>query len=193
MSEIKLCFGLGGPCSGKGTWIKGVQQVRTDVSVISMSKELLLKKEDPVVGPRVAMEMKLGLHVHHEVASECFWRVAGGVIYRDQDVIADGCIRTPQQALEYVNRLREHGIHKLLGIFIDTPADICLERMKERAKIENRVDDNESSMAVRMYLYEYVEKPAIQVLTELGIPIYRIDGRLEREERTRLAMEFLAA
>ncbi len=207
---FKVIIIAGGPCSGKGNVVsrlKGhlsgaylqrelaaghVPDRPLEPQVISMSAGLLAKRDDPVVGAMVAEQIKSGNHAEQAVCREVFGGECQKLVHGISDIIVDGVIRMPVQAEEFTRLMRDFPYpYELVCLFVDTPAQTRLDRMRERAKRENRIDDTDGAMARRQELYDSVEIPAVQRLNTMGVPVYRIDGSQTREGVATLAIQAL--
>jgi len=98
-----------------------------------------------------------------------------------QGVIFDGVPRRVGQAEFILKYLRDRGRTKMATIFVDTPRELCMERLLSRAQSEGRSDDTPGAIQTRFRYYDEVIVPTIEYLKH-QTTFFAIDGRPSTEE-----------
>lgn len=98
-------------------------------------------------------------------------------LHKDKkNLLFDGFPRAIVQIPLFEQLLREHGIEIDGVIFLELPREEAEKRIKKRAKLLGRIDDQtEISVATRMQIYEKEIKPVLEFYEKQG-KVSRVDG-----------------
>ncbi len=89
--------------------------------------------------------------------------------------ILDGFPRTTAQAVSLDAILKEQGITLDAVLNLNVLSEELVKRISERAKLENRADDNPETVQKRLAVYEESTKPLIDYYRNSGL-YQEIDG-----------------
>jgi len=159
---------MGPPGSGKGT--QGVQ-VATAHSVPHISSGAVLRAG---AGPEVLSQMAAGELIDDETIAGLVWArldepdAAAGFVL-------DGFPRDVAQAGALDAFLQERGEALDAVVLLEAPREDLLQRMLARAEIEARPDDNPTTIARRLDVYETETEPLIARYAGQGV-LRRVDG-----------------
>jgi adenylate kinase len=159
---------LGPQGSGKGTQAKRIAGDR-QIPHVSTGDMFRALDDSTELGREVAAVMARGERVPDEITI----RMIQERLAEDDAVdgfILDGFPRNLAQA-EALDRMLG-GIGRRLDaiLYFDVPDDVALERMENRAREENRADDNPGAMQKRLAIYHAETVPVVEH--------YRATGKL---------------
>lgn len=164
---------MGPPGSGKSTQAKLLAK---KLSLIYVSTGSILRKlyeaGDPL-GEEAEEYMSKGELVPSELMDEIllswldFQEEAQGFVF-------DGYPRT----LENVRSLEKSILHQDPNrvIYIDVPEEVCIKRLLQRAKIENRADDTPAVIKERLKEYHQETEPILDYYQQKNL-LTKVDGR----------------
>lgn len=175
---------LGPPGSGKGTHSKWLVQKYNFIPIAV--GELLRKQivEDTPDRPLIEHYVNQGQLVPNEIS----FKLVKPFIeqyYTSHSLLFDGFPRNQQQAALLDNLLMQYNIEINGVIFLDVPYEIVLERLKNRARIEGRADDqDETKIKTRMDIYE---KEALSIMNYYKDKnkVYRVEGTQSLDQVTK--------
>lgn len=166
MNDIIL-FGIQG--SGKGTQA-AILAEKWNLKIFETGAELRkITKEDSELGNTVREIIGRGDLVPNEIVMDIIAHFLDG-ISAETRVLFDGLPRSMPQKETLDALLKEKG-RETIGVFLDVPHDIVVERMKERG----REDDTDEVIARRIENYENETLPVIEKYEEEG-KMLRVDG-----------------
>lgn len=168
---------IGKPGSGKGTLAKQILANDTDFVHLSTGD---------VFRHHMATRTDLGIEIEDVMNSGCLVNdeltiaVVEDFIVNSNNkrIIFDGFPRNESQAIWLVNYCLEENLEMPKVIFIDCDTDICVERIFERASIQNRQEDNDlDTILKRMLIYENETESVVDFFEEtLDEDFITIDG-----------------
>lgn len=191
MSKQKKVIVLIGPQgSGKSTLLKHFMS--KGFIGITMSDVLKEKsKNDPAFAKKyhIGANIGRGTLVPDEGIRRAFVSKLKGYKLKEEDFILDGCTRTIQQLFMVYNEFIFS--HRIIFLNIECPIDVCLERIKNRVKIdiangnEPRIDDvnNDGEFdkeKVRARIMKFVENlpPIVEGISSSLLKYFVIDGEM---------------
>ncbi len=176
---------FGPPGAGKGTQAKRLEtSIRAPhVSTGDMFRDHLTRRTE--LGQEVEHIMKSGQLVPDAVTNEM---VRERLLRPDASlgVILDGFPRNVAQArwLDQFLQARGFGIRGV--VVIDVPRPDLIERLKSRARKENRPDDADPAViAHRLDTYDAQTNPCVGYYRSVGAPVHAIDGTGTMDEVAR--------
>lgn len=146
----KILVMLGAPGSGKGTLSKVLKE-KYGFEHISTG-DLIRKSEDP--------EVKKIIDSGNFLPDDMMIKMLRKELKKidlSSNIILDGFPRTIKQAKRLDSMLGKMGLGLNHALFLDLPDDVAKERIKKRAKIENRKDDAKEEVIEKRFK-EYHEK-----------------------------------
>lgn len=181
MSEKKTYVVLmGAPGAGKGTQAKILQDVLglPQVATGDLFRENLKKQTE--LGKLAQSYMDKGELVPDEVTVAM---VRDRLSRPDcsQGALLDGFPRTTAQAKALDDLLEEFNGQINVVPFINVEPEVLIERLRKRAEIEGRADDNVETIRNRMRVYQEQTTPLLDYYKERGL-LVEIDGERSVEE-----------
>lgn len=143
---------FGPPGSGKGTLAK---QIAKKYGIKHISTGELLRErsnQKDELGNQISSLINNG----NFVSDELIIKIIEEEIKKNSSFILDGFPRTIQQ-YHYLNRVFEKIKEKPIAIILQAGIQVVLNRIKERSKIEKRVDDG-SDKVNKLRMTEYIKK-----------------------------------
>ena len=165
---------MGPPGVGKGTQARrlakelGVPQISTG----DMLRAAVAAESE--VGLRAKALMERG----ELVADEIVIAVARERLAEEdagQGFILDGFPRTREQARALDEILKQMGTPLECCVAISAAEDVLVERLRDRANIEGRSDDNEETIRNRMQVYREATAPLTEHYASKGL-LHDVDG-----------------
>jgi adenylate kinase len=95
--------------------------------------------------------------------------------------VLDGFPRTLRQAESAYSLARERDIELQAVVYLKVGPDELLRRLRARARVEGRVDDDEGTIAHRFEVFEDMTQPLLGFYARRGI-LVEIDGEQSVEE-----------
>ncbi|MCB0035021.1 MAG: adenylate kinase [Anaerolineales bacterium] len=181
MSEKKTYVVLmGAPGAGKGTQAKILQDVLglPQVATGDLFRENL--KNQTELGKLAQSYMDKGELVPDEVTVAM---VRDRLSRPDcsEGALLDGFPRTTAQAKALDDLLEEFNGQINVVPFINVEPEVLIERLRKRAEIEGRADDNVETIRNRMRVYQEQTTPLLDYYKERGL-LVEIDGERSVEE-----------
>lgn len=180
MAQTEGYFLFGAPATGKGEQSDRLEKRHGLVAIVTRRLIKAKSAVDPafkaMADPIIASGNFLDDTVIHGLIMEAIGKLPSFV-----PPVFDGACRTVFQA----RLLREELLSFRCGyrpviLHIDTPFELCLERMKKRAEKEGRTDDNEEVFRERYDLYLRETMPVLDFFS-LYTEIVKIDGTRDIE------------
>lgn len=163
---------MGPPASGKGTQ---AARLTKELSIPAISTGELLRenrRNKTALGLKAEEFIDKGALVPDDmVLAMLFERIAQNDTKKGY--LLDGFPRTVGQAKAYESHVGSS--MQILVINIDTPDNVLFERIKERAKVEQRSDDTPAILEERLKNYRTQTAPLIQYFQTKKM-LYVVDG-----------------
>jgi len=159
---------MGPPGSGKGT--QGVQ-VATSYGIPHISSGAVLRAG---AGPELLSQMAAGELIDDETIAGLIWARLGEPDAATGFVL-DGFPRDVEQAGALDTFLQERGDRLDAVVLLEAPREELQQRMLARAETEQRPDDNPTTIARRLDVYENETAPLIELYAGKGV-LRRVDG-----------------
>jgi len=179
------------PGGGKGTQARGLAE---HFGIEHISSGDLLRQESRAgtqLGRRVEGYMERGDLVPDDAIVDLLLdrviaaAAAGGYIL-------DGFPRTREQAEAAAKLARDLDISLDAAINLEVPDEEVLRRLRERADLEGRADDNESTIRHRLEVYRDTTMPMLEYYDQRGVLI-NVDGARPPDEVTAAILAALPA
>jgi adenylate kinase len=169
---IWLIFGP--PGSGKGTQAR---YISSEFGLTHLSTGEVLRAEaaeGSEEGRQVASLMKAGQLVPDPVMV----RIVSERLRRnpDKDVLLDGFPRTLEQARALDELLASEGRKVDMVVALTAPEEILIDRLLQRAQVQNRADDTRQAIEERMLEYHQRTEPVLAHYRAAGLPVVEVDG-----------------
>lgn len=169
---IWLIFGP--PGSGKGTQAR---YLSSEFGLTHLSTGEVLRAEaaeGSEEGRQVAALMKAGQLVPDPVMV----RIVSERLRRfpDEDVLLDGFPRTIDQARALDELLASEGRKVDMVVALTAPEEALIERLLQRAQVQNRADDTRKAIEERMLEYHERTEPVLAHHRSAGVPVAEVDG-----------------
>ncbi|QQR82326.1 nucleoside monophosphate kinase [Candidatus Campbellbacteria bacterium] len=143
---------LGKPGSGKGTQAKLLSD-NVGFPVFSASGQLkALAASHPDLGEEILNDMDHGILVPHWIISY-LWISAVVDLGHDKGIIFDGAVRKMEEATLF-NEVMQYLKRPYVVVYLTIPDEELRTRIKERARVEDRADDDETIITKRLEEYQ---------------------------------------
>lgn len=168
-----IFFGIQG--SGKGTQAKLLAE-KWGLRIFETGAELrAIMKEDSELGRTVSEIISRGDLVPNDIVMDIIAHFLDA-ISADDRVLFDGIPRSMPQKETFDALLKKKG-RSAIGVFLDVPTEVVVERMKSRG----RDDDTDEVIARRIKNYEQETLPVIEAYESEG-KLLRVNGNQSIEE-----------
>ena len=172
MTNIAL---FGPPGAGKGTQSEKLVQKYQLVHIApgELMREQISKKT--LLGQQVAQYINQGKLAPNDlvIGMVVEWLAANK---SGSGFLFDGFPRTAVQAKALEEKLASYNMQVDAVIFLEVPEQELVKRIKSRAQIANRVDDqDEAKIATRMRIYHETTLPIAQYYAQQN-KLFRVDG-----------------
>ena len=180
---------FGPPGAGKGTQAKYlVKKLNSfQISTGELLREEIYKNSD--IGKKITNDMKNGKFVSDEIVNKLIENLVSDPKKKNR-LIFDGYPRSLSQA-KNLDILLEASNQKIdLILYLKVDKDTVVKRLEKRKIIENRSDDETSTILKRFDTYMNTTKPVLNYYSE-NPKFKEIDGSLEIDEITRKIDTFI--
>ena len=180
---------FGPPGAGKGTQAKYlVKKLNSfQISTGELLREEIYKNSD--IGKKITNDMKNGKFVSDEIVNKLIENLVSDPQKKNR-LIFDGYPRSLSQA-KNLDILLEASNQKIdLILYLKVDKDTVVKRLEKRKIIENRSDDETSTILKRFDTYMNTTKPVLNYYSE-NPKFKEIDGSLEIDEITRKIDTFI--
>ncbi len=161
---------FGPPGAGKGTLAKNLVE---KYNFVHLSTGDMIRKEiadGTPFGKKASDIINRGELLSDELVIELIkTRMESGDHSKIFGYIFDGFPRTVVQAEKLTEMLKSAHLPLNAFVMLEVPRNVLIERMLNRAKIENRLDDNEEVIANRFKEYEEKTLPVYDYFKKEGI------------------------
>ncbi|MDQ6918730.1 MAG: adenylate kinase [Candidatus Dormibacteraeota bacterium] len=169
---IWLIFGP--PGSGKGTQARFIG---SEFGLTHLSTGEVLRAEaagGSEEGRQVAALMRAGQLVPDPVMV----RIVSERLRRnpEEDVLLDGFPRTVEQARALDELLVSEGRRVDQVVALTVAEEVLIDRLLQRAQVENRADDTRQAIEERMHEYHERTEPVLAHYRAAGVPVAAVDG-----------------
>jgi adenylate kinase len=170
---------LGKPGSGKGTQAKLLSE-KVGFPVFSASGQLkALAASHPELGTEILKDMDQGLLVPHWIISY-LWISAVVDLGHDAGIIFDGAVRVLEEATLFDEVMR-YLKRSYVVVYLTIPDEELRARIKGRAQVDPRADDNEAVITKRLEEYQNNTQGSLDFFKQHGT-LLEIDGMGTVEE-----------
>ena len=180
---------FGPPGAGKGTQAKYLVKILNSfqISTGELLREEIYKNSD--IGKMITNDMKNGKFVSDEIVNKLIENLVSDPQKKNR-LIFDGYPRSLSQA-KNLDILLEASNQKIdLILYLKVDKDTVVKRLEKRKIIENRSDDETSTILKRFDTYMNTTEPVLSYYSEN--PKFRqIEGSLEIDEITRKIDTFI--
>ena len=180
---------FGPPGAGKGTQSKYLVD---KLNIFQVSTGDLLREEirkDSDIGKQIINNMNEGKFVSDEIVNTLIEKQIYDSNKKDQ-LIFDGYPRSLSQA-KYLDLLLDKSNQKIDHIFfLNVNKDTIIERIKKRKLLENRSDDDLTTILKRYDTYMKTTKPVLDFYSK-NPNFHEIDGTLEIDQITKEIEAFI--
>ena len=180
---------FGPPGAGKGTQAKYlVKKLNSfQISTGELLREEIYKNSD--IGKMITNDMKNGKFVSDEIVNKLIENLVSDPQKKNK-LIFDGYPRSLSQA-KNLDILLEASNQKIdLILYLKVDKDTVVKRLEKRKIIENRSDDETSTILKRFDTYMDTTEPVLNYYSE-NPQFKEIDGSLEIDEITRKIDTFI--
>ena len=180
---------FGPPGAGKGTQAKYlVKKLNSfQISTGELLREEIYKNSD--IGKMITNDMKNGKFVSDEIVNKLIENLVSDPQKKNR-LIFDGYPRSLSQA-KNLDILLEASNQKIdLILYLKVDKDTVVKRLEKRKIIENRSDDETSTILKRFDTYMKTTEPVLNYYSE-NPKFKEIDGSLEIDEITRKIDTFI--
>ena len=180
---------FGPPGAGKGTQ---AQYLVKKLNGFQVSTGEILRdeiKKDTEIGQRIINDMNDGKFVSDEIVNKLIKEIIFNPLNKNK-LIFDGYPRSLSQA-QNLDLLMKDSNQKINFIFfLNVDKDMIIERIKKRKILENRSDDDLSTILKRYDTYIETTKPLLEFYSK-NSNFKEIDGTKEIDEITRKIDNFI--
>ena len=180
---------FGPPGAGKGTQAKYlVNKLNAfQISTGDLLREEIYKNSD--IGKKITNDMKNGIFVSDEIVNKLIENFVSDPQKKNK-FIFDGYPRSLSQAKNLDNLLETSNQKIDLILYLKVDKETVVKRLEKRKIIENRSDDETTTILKRFDTYMNTTEPVLKYYSEN--PNFReIDGSLEIDEITRKIDTFI--
>ncbi len=180
---------FGPPGAGKGTQSKYlVNKLNAfQISTGDILREEIKKHSD--IGKIIVNDINDGKFVNDEIVNKLIEKLVSDPQKKNK-LIFDGYPRSLRQAKNLDSLLKNSDQKIDLILFLNVDKDTIIKRIEKRKIIENRSDDDSSTILKRYDTYMKTTQPVLNFYSEN--PYFKeIDGSLEIEEITRKIDTFI--
>jgi len=118
----KLILGIGIPASGKTTALKAFAE-----------------KNDYVYLNQDDIRTKMAINAADQSKNKEVWDEAMKIMFNSfadgKTVVFDGTFTKPEQRSDFIRVVRNRGLDKIVGVFVDTPLEVAKERNINRDRV----------------------------------------------------------
>jgi adenylate kinase len=174
---------FGPPGAGKGTQSKYlVNKLKNfQVSTGDILREEIKKNSD--IGQQIISNMNEGKFVSDEIVNSLIENLIYDPKKKDK-LIFDGYPRSLSQA-KYLDLLLDKSNQKIDHIFfLNVNKDTIIERIEKRKILENRKDDDNSTILKRYEIYMETTRPVLDFYSK-NLNFHEIDGTKEIDQITK--------
>ena len=172
---------MGPPGAGKGTQAVKLARARKLHKISTGDMLRAHVKEGSELGKKAKDIMDAGELVSDDLIID----MVREEIEANQDegvrVLLDGFPRTPGQAEALEELLKEFDVPLTAAVLLEVDEEVLIERLRQRAEQENRVDDNIDTIRTRMQVYKRDTQPLIDYFGERA-KLRRVNGMGTVEE-----------
>jgi adenylate kinase len=174
---------FGPPGAGKGTQSKYLVNKLNgfQISTGNLLREEIKKNSD--IGKAITNDMDNGKFVSDEIVNKLIENLVFDPQKKNK-LIFDGYPRSLSQAKNLNSLLEKSNQNIDLILFLNVDKDTIFERIQKRKIIENRSDDDSSTLLKRYDTYMKTTQPVLNFYSE-NPNFKEIDGNLEIDEITR--------
>ena len=180
---------FGPPGAGKGTQ---AQNLVKKLNGFQVSTGEILRdeiKKDTEIGQRIINDMNDGKFISDEIVNKLIKEIIFNPLNKNK-LIFDGYPRSLSQA-QNLDLLMKDSNQKINFIFfLNVDKDMIIERIKKRKILENRSDDDLSTILKRYDTYIETTKPLLEFYSK-NSNFKEIDGTKEIDEITRKIDNFI--
>tara|TARA_A100000164_G_scaffold324078_1_gene308340 strand:- start:260 stop:823 length:564 start_codon:yes stop_codon:yes gene_type:complete len=180
---------FGPPGAGKGTQ---AQYLVKKLNGFQVSTGEILRdeiKKDTEIGQRIINDMNDGKFISDEIVNKLIKEIIFNPLNKNK-LIFDGYPRSLSQA-QNLDLLMKDSNQKINFIFfLNVDKDMIIERIKKRKILENRSDDDLSTILKRYDTYIETTKPLLEFYSK-NSNFKEIDGTKEIDEITRKIDNFI--
>ena len=180
---------FGPPGAGKGTQSKYlVNKLRSfQISTGDILRDEINKNSD--IGKSIINEMNNGKFVSDEIVNKLIENLISDPQKKNR-LIFDGYPRSLSQAKNLNFLLKETDQTIDLILFLNVDKETIIKRIENRKTVENRSDDNSSTILKRYDIYMKTTQPVLNFYSQ-NPNFKEIDGNLEIDEITRKIDTFI--
>lgn len=166
MKKNIVMFGIQG--SGKGTQAHNILNEFQTYKYLEIGNIFrAINSNQNLVSEYVKDTIKKGRMVKDSLVFDLF-RLCSHLLEEDEAFLIDGFPRTMAQLDFFLGYQQRHN-KDFVGVYLDLPRALAVERIQIRAKEQNREDDlNMETVNKRLDLFEYETLPVIEHLKSLG-------------------------
>ncbi len=190
MGRVKVLL-IGPPGSGKGT--QG-ERLAERLGVAHIAAGDLLRAEVDAgtsIGREAADLMRRGELVPDQVVIDMVLpKVAAAA--EQGGYLLDGFPRSVDQAVEARNLAERLDASPDAVVYLDVPRAELVRRILARAEIEGRPDDNETTVANRLHVFDEATRPLIDYYRGRGL-LHVVDAAPDEQSVTRSILDALGA
>ena len=180
---------FGPPGAGKGTQSKYlVKKLKSfQVSTGDMLREEI--KKDTEIGKKIINNMNEGKFVEDEIVNNLLKKIIFDPL-KINKLIFDGYPRTLNQAKNLDSILRESNQKINFVFFLNVKKDSIIKRIEKRKILENRSDDDASTILKRYDTYMEITKPVLDYYSK-NQNFHEVDGSMEINDISQKIEEIL--